>query len=100
MGKMSLNQLYSTVEYSAIHPSMNFTMETEQSSFRYVSWMSFSLEILLVSLVIVFIEKIPLSKMQDKSIIQKSNFPFVVPQNSALIKFVTGKVSEISRPSQ
>ena len=58
--------------------------------------MSFSLEILLVSLVTVSIGKIPLSKLQDNSIIQKSNLLFVVSQYSALIQCVTMKVSEMN----
>ena len=67
--------------------------------------MSFSPEILLVSLVTLLIEKIPLSKLtlligklplsklQDNYLIQKLNL-FVVPQYSPLIQYVTTNVSE------
>ena len=45
------DELKLSLQYmSGIHPSMNFTMKTEESNFRYLSWMSFSLEILLVFL--------------------------------------------------
>ena len=94
------DDLEPTLQYSGVqwYPPVNelhHGNRTEQLSLRF-------LDVFLTRnstgflIVTVFFEKIPLSKMQDNSIIQKSNPPFVVPQYSALIQYVTSKVSEMN----